>query len=220
MTPFASLGQLKNRDVEGAENGLQFIIVRPFNWIGPMVDFIPGIDGPSEGVQRVLPCFSNAEPLKNLWIVANQRTFIYINNAIEAVLLMIIFNVGNPNNEVTVRQLAETMTEVYTNVSREPVLETLAIDISSKEHYGEGYDDSDKRILDMTIINRQLVMLWCKPPSYAIILPFDANIRRDYGSAGRMDTNDSLRLASLWHSMHAISQQLFPVNGCFGIELL
>ncbi|KAL0364875.1 UNVERIFIED_CONTAM: Trafficking protein particle complex subunit [Sesamum angustifolium] len=35
-----------------------------------------------------------------------------------------------------------------------------------------------------------------------------------------MDTNDSLRLASLWHSMHAISQQLSPVSGCSGIELL
>ncbi|OUZ99569.1 Sybindin-like protein [Macleaya cordata] len=34
---------------------------------------------------------------------------------------------------------------------------------------------------------------------------------KDYGSSGRMDTNDSLRLASLWHSMHAISQQLSPV---------
>ncbi|KAG8369044.1 hypothetical protein BUALT_Bualt15G0109400 [Buddleja alternifolia] len=43
---------------------------------------------------------------------------------------------------------------------------------------------------------------------------------KDYGSAGRMDTNDSLRLASLWHSMHAISQQLSPVSGCAGIELL
>lgn len=35
-----------------------------------------------------------------------------------------------------------------------------------------------------------------------------------------MDTNDSLRVASLWHSMHAISQQLSPVSGCSGIELL
>jgi hypothetical protein len=35
-----------------------------------------------------------------------------------------------------------------------------------------------------------------------------------------MDTNDSLRVASLWHSMHAISQQLSPVAGCLGIELL
>ncbi|MQL92496.1 hypothetical protein Taro_025127 [Colocasia esculenta] len=43
---------------------------------------------------------------------------------------------------------------------------------------------------------------------------------KDYGSSGRMDTNDSLRLASLWHSMHAISQQLSPTAGCFGVELL
>ncbi|KAJ8641742.1 hypothetical protein MRB53_018436 [Persea americana] len=43
---------------------------------------------------------------------------------------------------------------------------------------------------------------------------------KDYGSAGRMDTNDSLRLASLWHSMHAISQQLSPIVGCAGIEAL
>ncbi|XP_077239834.1 uncharacterized protein LOC143880750 [Tasmannia lanceolata] len=43
---------------------------------------------------------------------------------------------------------------------------------------------------------------------------------KDYGSSGRMDTNDSLRLASLWHSMHAISQQLSPIVGCTGIELL
>ena len=35
-----------------------------------------------------------------------------------------------------------------------------------------------------------------------------------------MDTNDTLRLASLWHSMHAISQQLSPISGCSGIELL
>lgn len=30
------------------------------------------------------------------------------------------------------------------------------VDVSSKEFYGEGYDDSDKRIPDMAIINKQL----------------------------------------------------------------
>jgi hypothetical protein len=30
------------------------------------------------------------------------------------------------------------------------------IDVSSSQFYGEGYDDSDKRIPDMTIINKQL----------------------------------------------------------------
>ncbi|TQE03974.1 hypothetical protein C1H46_010345 [Malus baccata] len=106
--------------VEGAENGLEFTIVRPFNWIGPRVDFIPSIDGPSEGVPRVLACFSNNLLLHELLKLVDggqsQRTF-----AIEAVMLMIenparanghIFNVGNPNNEVTVRQLGEMMTEV------------------------------------------------------------------------------------------------------------
>ncbi|XP_058108934.1 UDP-D-apiose/UDP-D-xylose synthase 2 isoform X3 [Magnolia sinica] len=110
---------------EGAENGLEFSIVRPFNWIGPRMDFIPGVDGPSEGVPRVLACFSNnllrGEPLKLVDGGQSQRTFVYIKDAIEAVLLMIenperanghIFNVGNPNNEVTVKQLAEMMTEV------------------------------------------------------------------------------------------------------------
>ncbi|KAM0966615.1 hypothetical protein ACFX2J_022163 [Malus domestica] len=99
----------------GAENGLQFTIVRPFNWIGPRMDFIPGIDGPSEGVARVLAFFSNnllcREPLKLVHGGQSHRTFVYIKDAIEAVMLMIvrnparanghIFNVGNPHNEVT-----------------------------------------------------------------------------------------------------------------------
>ncbi|KAL4577014.1 hypothetical protein LXL04_013115 [Taraxacum kok-saghyz] len=56
-------------------------------------DFIPGIDGPSDGVPRVLACFSNnllrREPLKLVDGGESQRTFVYIKDAIEAVLLMI-----------------------------------------------------------------------------------------------------------------------------------
>ncbi|MCL1415522.1 NAD-dependent epimerase/dehydratase family protein, partial [Escherichia coli] len=85
----------------------------------------------------------------------SQRTFIYIKDAIEAVMLMIenpdrangqIFNVGNPNNEVTVKQLADMMTKIYSKVSGEPSLEVPTVDVTSQEFYGEGYDDSDKRI--------------------------------------------------------------------------
>ena len=46
--------------------------------------------------------------------------------------------------------------KVYSKVSGEQTPETPTVDVSSKEFYGEGYDDSDKRIPDMTIINRQL----------------------------------------------------------------
>ncbi|KMZ65985.1 UDP-D-apiose/UDP-D-xylose synthase 2 [Zostera marina] len=166
---YACAKQLIERLVyaEGAENGLEFSIVRPYNWIGPRMDFIPGIDG--EGVPRVLACFSDnllrGEPLKLVDGGESQRTFIYIKDAIEAVLLMIenpkranghIFNVGNPNNEVTVRQLAEMMAKIYGKVSGEKMLDVPTIDVTAQEFYGEGYDDSDKRIPDMTIINKQL----------------------------------------------------------------
>ena len=45
---------------------------------------------------------------------------------------------------------------MYSKVSGEPALQVPTVDVSSKEFYGVGYDDSDKRIPDMTIINKQL----------------------------------------------------------------
>ena len=36
----------------------------------------------------------------------------------------------------------------------------------------------------------------------------------------RLDTNEALTQASIWHSLHAISAQLSPVAGCTGMELL
>ncbi|GMH34540.1 hypothetical protein BSKO_02374 [Bryopsis sp. KO-2023] len=43
---------------------------------------------------------------------------------------------------------------------------------------------------------------------------------KDYASIARVDLNDSLRLASIWHSINAISCQVSPVPDCSGIELL
>lgn len=40
------------------ESGLEFTIVRPFNFLGPKMDYIPGVDG--EGTPRVLACFASA----------------------------------------------------------------------------------------------------------------------------------------------------------------
>ncbi|MAE97426.1 MAG: hypothetical protein CL910_22480 [Deltaproteobacteria bacterium] len=40
------------------ENGMPFTMIRPYNWFGARMDFIPGRDG--EGVPRVLACFMTA----------------------------------------------------------------------------------------------------------------------------------------------------------------
>ncbi|RDX82305.1 UDP-D-apiose/UDP-D-xylose synthase 2, partial [Mucuna pruriens] len=154
---------------EHAENGLKFTIVRPYNWIGPRMDFIPGVDGPSDGIPRVLACFSNSllrgEPLKLVDGGQSQRTFLYIKDAIDAVALMIdnpdranghIFNVGNPDNEVSVKELAELMIKAYAKVSGVPASSLSTVNVSSEDFYGKGYDDSDRRIPDMTIITKQL----------------------------------------------------------------
>ncbi|KAJ1440669.1 hypothetical protein SESBI_01736 [Sesbania bispinosa] len=168
---YACAKQMTDRLIyaEHSENGLKFTVVRPYNWIGPRMDFIPGVDGPCDGVPRVLACFSNnllrGEPLKLVDGGQSQRTFLYIKDAIEAVLLMIenperanghIFNVGNPHNEVSVKELAELMIQAYAKVSGVPASSLSTLNVSSEEFYGKGYDDSDRRIPDMTIITKQL----------------------------------------------------------------
>ncbi|KAI4334254.1 hypothetical protein L6164_018965 [Bauhinia variegata] len=168
---YACAKQMTDRLIyaESAENGLNYTIVRPYNWIGPRMDFIPGVDGPSDGVPRVLACFSNnllrGEPLKLVDGGKSLRTFCYIKDAIEAVMLMIdnpdrangyIFNVGSPDNELSVKQLAELMMEVYAKVSGVPASSLTTLDVSSEDFYGKGYDDSDKRVPDLTIITKQL----------------------------------------------------------------
>jgi hypothetical protein len=43
---------------------------------------------------------------------------------------------------------------------------------------------------------------------------------RAFEGAPRRDLDEALRLASVWHSLHAISAQLSPAPGCGGVELL
>ena len=45
---------------------------------------------------------------------------------------------------------------------------------------------------------------------------------RDFGACARgiLDTNETLRLGSIFHSLHAISTQLSPVEGCTGMRAL
>jgi UDP-apiose/xylose synthase len=62
-----------------------------------------------------------------------------------------IFNVGSPYNEISIRRMAETMREIYAEKFRDgtqPLPDIVSV--SGEEFYGEGYDDSDRRIPDIT----------------------------------------------------------------------
>ncbi|KAF1899104.1 hypothetical protein Lal_00019225 [Lupinus albus] len=91
------------------------------------------------------------EPLKLVNGGQSQRTFVYIKDAVEAFLLMIVGEMVISSTWVTQTMrlhLVEIMIQV--KVSGE---ETPIINVSSKEFYGERYDNRDKRIPYLTIIN-------------------------------------------------------------------
>jgi UDP-apiose/xylose synthase len=130
------------------------------------MDFIPGMDG--EGIPRVVACFMEAlfkgEPLKLVDGGKNRRAFTYIDDAIDAIAAIIdkpeetsgrIFNIGNPDNEVTIRELAVRMKRLYGKlVGPDRASEIRSVDAG--EFYGKGYEDCDRRIPDISKAGRLL----------------------------------------------------------------
>jgi UDP-apiose/xylose synthase len=168
---YAAAKQLLERAIVayGFELGLDYTIVRPFNFIGPDMDFIPGIDG--EGVPRVLACFMDAllhkKPLRLVDGGNHRRCFTAIDDAIDALVGVLrnplpcrrkIFNIGNPANETSIAELATRMIAIYRELfscaggGDDYRVET----VSALEFYGEGYEDSDRRVPDISAITAAL----------------------------------------------------------------
>ena len=146
----------------GLESGFNYTIIRPFNFIGPKIDFLPQ---DQEGIPRVFSFFMdallNGAQMKLVNGGTARRCYTYIDDAIECCWRIVqnpggacdrqIFNIGSPYNEISIRWMAETMLEIYKekfreNGSRLPEI----ISVTGEEFYGKGYDDSDRRIPDIT----------------------------------------------------------------------
>ena len=166
---YACAKQLVERLIyaHATENDLKFTIIRPYNWIGPRMDYIPGVDGKDDGQPRVLASFMTAlmkgEPL----VLVNDgevfRTFCFVEDAVDAVVRTIeypekstghAFNVGNPRNNIQISKLAEMMINMYSRITGKPKGSTVSI--SGLEYYGKGYEDSDLRIPSMKLVKQQL----------------------------------------------------------------
>ena len=144
--------------------GLNWTVVRPFNFVGPFMDFMPGVDG--EGIPRVLANFSTAlvrgETLKLVNGGLARRCFTSVHDAVDfmfcvfaagenperrAGVLSQAFNVGNAANEVSIAELAQLMRSVYASVKGIPESEVPGVAVvSGEEYYGKGYDDSLRRL--------------------------------------------------------------------------
>ncbi|NQU94896.1 MAG: bifunctional UDP-4-keto-pentose/UDP-xylose synthase [Candidatus Omnitrophica bacterium] len=145
----------------GFEKDFKFTIFRPYNWIGPKLD---DIYTTKEGGSRVLTQFIGNvlknEPMKLVNGGHQKRCFLYIDDGIKCLTKIIgdksgvtngmIFNIGNPKNNVTIRELASRVRKIF---YKHPIIKSTNLikkidieDVSEKIFYGEGYQDVSFRV--------------------------------------------------------------------------
>ncbi len=143
--------------------GLNFTLFRPFNWIGAGLD---SIHTPKEGSSRVITQFLGhivrGENIKLVDGGGQKRAFTYIDDGIDALLKIIdnparvasgqIYNIGNPKNNYSVKQLAEMMLALALEYPeyRSHAKKVKLIKTSSAEYYGKGYQDVQNRVPKIT----------------------------------------------------------------------
>ncbi|MGZ5651903.1 MAG: bifunctional UDP-4-keto-pentose/UDP-xylose synthase [Usitatibacter sp.] len=143
----------------GSVGQLDFTLFRPFNWIGAGLD---SIHTPKEGSSRVITQFLGhivrGETIKLVDGGQQKRAFTYIDDGIDALMRIIenkagvatgqIYNVGNPRNNYSVRDLAQMMLELAKTYPeyRDNAAKVKLVEVSSGEYYGKGYQDVQNRV--------------------------------------------------------------------------
>jgi nucleoside-diphosphate-sugar epimerase len=143
----------------GQQRGLEYSLFRPFNWIGPGLDSLHAAkEGSSRVVTQFLGHIARGESINLVDGGLQRRSFTDVSDGIAALMRIIenpggrasgqIYNIGNPGNNLSVRELAEMMLEIaqefpeYRALARQVEL----IEVSSRDYYGEGYQDIQTRV--------------------------------------------------------------------------
>ena len=153
----------------GEHEGLRYTLFRPFNWIGPKLD---SISTAKEGSSRVLTQFLYnvlaGEPIQLVDGGAQRRSFTFVEDGIDCLMKIIsdengcasgrIFNIGNPGNDLSVRELAEKLLALVREYPayREKAERCQIVDVSSEEYYGKGYQDMLTRVPSIGNAKRHL----------------------------------------------------------------
>ena len=153
--------QLMDRVIHayGQEQGLDYTLFRPFNWIGAGLD---SINTAKEGSSRVITQFLGhivrGETIKLVDGGTQKRAFTYIDDGIAALLKIIenrdgiatgrIYNIGNPANNFSVREVAEMMLALARGYPeyRESASSVRIVDTTAAAYYGDGYQDVQNRV--------------------------------------------------------------------------
>ena len=138
----------------GQEGQLQFSMIRPFNWIGPKLDDLYAAkEGSSRVVTQFILNLIQREPIKLVDGGYQKRCFTYVEDGIDALMPIIenpggvadgqIFNIGNPDNEASVKDLAHLLRDLFKqhpDHQGDGVYSEI-VDTPHEAYYGKGYQD-------------------------------------------------------------------------------
>jgi nucleoside-diphosphate-sugar epimerase len=138
----------------GQEGQLQFSMIRPFNWIGPKLDDLYAAkEGSSRVVTQFILNLIQREPIKLVDGGYQKRCFTYVEDGIDALMAIIenpggvadgqIFNIGNPDNEASVKELAHLLRDLFKQHPdhRDDRVYSEIVDTPHEAYYGKGYQD-------------------------------------------------------------------------------
>ncbi len=153
------------------QKGLQFTLFRPFNWMGPRLDRLDSARiGSSRAITQLILNLVEGTPIKLVDGGAQKRCFTDVDDGIEALFRIIedrggrcdgqIINIGNPENEASIRELAE---ELLAQFERHPLRGQFPPfagfrEVESLSYYGEGYQDVAHR--KPSVANAKRLLGW------------------------------------------------------------
>ncbi len=158
---YACAKQLLDRVIAayGQQQGLKYTLFRPFNWIGSGLDSLHAQkEGSSRVVTQFLGHIVRGEDIKLVDGGLQRRSFTDVSDGISALIRIIenknqvadgkIYNIGNPANDLSIKELAELMLAMALRIPeyQQQARKVHIVEVGSVEYYGEGYQDIQSRV--------------------------------------------------------------------------
>lgn len=155
----------------GQKEGLKFTLFRPFNWLGQRLDNLDSARiGSSRAITQMILNLVEGTPILLIDGGKQSRCFTDISDGVECLYRIIenkgnvcdgqIINIGNPNNNVSIRELAEMLVEKFEHHPLRANFPPFAgfKEVESRSYYGIGYEDIQNR--KPSIRNAKRLVKW------------------------------------------------------------
>ena len=152
----------------GQEKGLRYTLFRPFNWIGPRLDtFRDAEERTARSITQMVFDILSGRPVTLVNGGEQHRSFTHISDGIDALLAILsneeassgkIFNIGNPANNVSSKELAHLVIDIMKEIPsfREAAENASVTVMPAEQYYGNGYDDMQNRVPSIEAIGKAL----------------------------------------------------------------